>query len=347
MQYRKLGNSGFIIPAISFGTVTFGGGNDIVKAWGDSSLKEARELIDICLDYGANSFDTADGYSAGKSEEMLGELSQGRRHKLFLATKTGMPMGQGVNDSGTSYAKIISSCEASLKRLRTDYIDLYYLHCFDALTPIEESLRAIDVLIRSGKIRYFGVSNYSGWHLMKMLALCERHFLPKPAVHQLYYSLAAREAENELLPLALDQNVGTMVWSPLSGSFLTGKISRSKNPPSTSRLSTKAAWQVDKNKLFEIIDELENIAKECNHSVAQVALAWLLARPSISSLIVGARNKDQLIENLRASELVLSKEQINRLTKISSTRPAYPYWHQQETTGHRDPRVFDYGTCVL
>ncbi|WP_295702124.1 aldo/keto reductase [uncultured Helicobacter sp.] len=341
MRYRRLGNSGIKIPEMTLGTATFGGVGEIFKDWGNTQLQEAKELVSISLEYGANAFDTADCYSSGKAEEILGEAIKSRRKEIFLATKTGMPMGTGINDSGTSFARILNACEASLKRLQTDYIDLYYFHSFDALTPMEEMLRAIEILITQGKIRYFGVSNYSAWHLMKMLSICEKYNLPKPVVHQAYYSLAARELEWELLPLGIDQNIGTMVWSPLSGSALSGKISRNKQPPKDSRLSTESTWSVQQEKLFDIIDVLEDIAGETHHSVAQIALAWLLTRPSVAGLVIGARNKEQLIANLQASEITLSKEHIKQLNDVSAVHPVYPYWHQQATVPHRDPLCVD------
>ncbi|TLD79873.1 aldo/keto reductase [Helicobacter sp. MIT 11-5569] len=344
MIYRRLGNSGLKIPVMTLGTATFGGVGDIFKAWGNTQLQEAKELISVCLENGANAFDTADCYSNGKAEEILGALIKDRRKEIFLSTKTGMSLGDGENDSGTSFARIMQSCEESLKRLQTDYIDLYYFHCFDALTPIEEMLRAIEILIKQGKIRYFGVSNYSAWHLMKMLSICEKYNLPKPVAHQAYYSLAARELEWELLPLGIDQKVGTLVWSPLSGSLLSGKISRTKTPPNDSRLSTNAAWSVDKEKLFDIIDVCEEISKQTGYSVAQISLAWLLTRPSVSGLIIGAKTKEQLVENFKATQITLSCEHLEKLDKVSRVRPVYPYWHQQWTVSHRDPHCLDITT---
>ncbi|WP_297814116.1 aldo/keto reductase [uncultured Helicobacter sp.] len=344
MIYRRLGNSGIKIPAMTFGTATFGGVGEFFKAWGNIQLQEAKELIAVCLENGANAFDTADCYSNGKAEEILGELIKERRKEIFLSTKTGMILNDDKNNSGTSFSRIMQSCENSLKRLQTDYIDLYYFHSFDALTPIEEMLRAIEILIQQGKIRYFGVSNYSAWHLMKMLSICKKYNLPKPVVHQAYYSLAARELEWELLPLGIDQKVGTLVWSPLSGSMLSGKISRHKAPPSDSRLSTNYTWGIDREKLFDIIDVCEEIAKETGYSIAQIALAWLLTRPSISGLIIGARTKEQLIENFKATQILLSCEHLEKLEKVSRVRPIYPYWHQQMTVPHRDPHCIDITT---
>jgi len=337
MEYRTLGGSGLKIPALMLGTATFGGGSEFLRKWGATDVAEATRLVDICLDLGCTMFDTADGYSTGLSEEILGQALRGRRDKVIIATKTGMPMGPGPNDIGTSRSKIIASCEASLKRLGTDTIDLYQLHAFDALTPIEEMLQALDALIRAGKIRYFGVSNYSGWHLMKMLALADRHGLPRPVTHQAYYTLVARDFEWELMPLGLDQNVGTLVWSPLSGAKLTGKIGRNRPPEAGSRVATDASWPVPDDQLFKVTDALETISKEVGRSIPQVALAWLLSRPTVSSIVIGARNEQQLRDNLAACELKLTAGQLAALDKASATPPAYPYWHQRRTMMSRNP----------
>ncbi len=246
-------------------------------------------------------------------------------------------MGAGPNDKGTSRGKIIRSCEASLKRLGTDYVDLYQLHAFDALTPIEEMLYALDALTRAGKIRYFGVSNYSGWHLMKMLALADRYGLPRPVTHQVYYSLVARDFEWELMPLGIDQNVGTLVWSPLSGAKLSGKIGRRKQAPADSRAATDASWEVPQDRLFAVTDVLEEISQDSGHSVPRLALAWLLSRPTVSSVIIGARNADQLRDNLAATDVVLTSEHVARLDAASTVTPVYPYWHQRRTFLDRNP----------
>ncbi|WP_439575209.1 aldo/keto reductase [Phreatobacter sp.] len=337
MDYRTLGGSGLKVPVLMLGTATFGGGSEFLRKWGATDVAEATELVDIALDLGSNMFDTADGYSTGLSEEILGQAIRGRRDKVLIATKTGMPMGPGPNDIGTSGAKIIASCEASLKRLGTDYVDLYQLHAFDALTPIEEMLQALDALIRAGKIRYFGVSNYSGWHLMKMLALADRHGLPRPVTHQAYYTLVARDFEWELMPLGLDQKVGTLVWSPLSGAKLSGKIGRNRPAPEGSRLATDASWPVPDERLYAVTDALEAVSAEVGQSMAQVALAWLLTRPTVSSIVIGARNAAQLKDNLAACKLTLSADQIARLDQASAIPPAYPYWHQQRTMMTRNP----------
>jgi aryl-alcohol dehydrogenase-like predicted oxidoreductase len=337
MEYRTLGGSGLKIPALILGTATFGGGTEFFKKWGDTDVKEATQLVDIALEAGCNAFDTADGYSFGRSEEILGQAIKGRRDKVQILTKTGMAMGDGPNDIGTSRDKIIRSCEASLKRLGTDYIDLYQLHAFDAQTPIEEMLHALDTLIRAGKIRYFGVSNYSGWHLMKMLAIADRHALPKPVTHQVYYSLVGRDFEWELMPLGLDQNVGTLVWSPLSGAKLSGKVGRNKPAPESSRAATDASWPVPEDLLYAVTDVLEAVSAETGRSIPQVALAWLLSRPTISGIVIGARNGEQLKDNLQATSLTLTAEQIARLDAASAVRPAYPYWHQRRTFLKRNP----------
>lgn len=337
MEYRKLGGSGLMIPALTLGTATFGGGSDFFRKWGETDVKEATSLVDVAIEMGCNLFDTADAYSAGLSEQILGGAIAGRRDKVLLATKTGMAMGDGPNNMGTSREKIMRCCEASLKRLGTDVIDLYQLHSFDAMTPIDEMLRALDDLTRAGKIRYFGVSNYSGWQLMKMLALADRHGLPRPVTHQVYYTLTDRDFEWELMPLGVDQDVGTLVWSPLAGAKLSGKVGRHKPAPADSRSATDASWEVPEERLYKITDALELVAKEVGRSIPQVALAWLLGRPTVSSIVIGARNVAQLRDNLAATELRLSAEQVARLDAASAVRPAYPYWHQRRTFLARNP----------
>ena len=337
MEFRNLGGSGLKIPALTFGTATFGGGNEFFKKWGATDVKEAASLIDAALDMGCNFFDTADAYSGGLSETILGKAVEGRRDKVLLATKTGMAMGDGPNDMGTSRDKIVRSCEASLKRLGTDCIDLYQLHSFDALTPVDEMLHALADLTRAGKIRYFGVSNYSGWHLMKMLALAEKHSLPRPVTHQVYYTLTDRDFEWELMPLGLDQNVGTLVWSPLAGAKLSGKVGRNKPAPADSRSATDASWDVPQERLFAVTDALEAVSAEVGHSIPRVALAWLLSRPTISSVVIGARNVAQLQDNLAATELQLTAGQVAKLDAASAVRPPYPYWHQRQTFEKRNP----------
>jgi aryl-alcohol dehydrogenase-like predicted oxidoreductase len=337
MEYRTLGGSGLKVPVLTLGTATFGGGNDFFKKWGSTEVTEAASMIDAATDMGCNAFDTADSYSRGLAEEILGKAVEGRRDKLLLATKVGMPMGDGPNDVGTSRARIIDACNASLQRLGTDYIDLYQLHSFDAQTPIEEMLHALDDLTRAGKIRYFGVSNFSGWHLMKMLALADRHSLPRPVTHQVYYTLTDREFEWELMPLGLDQNVGTMVWSPLAGAKLSGKMGRNKTPPAGSRSGTDASWDVPEELLYKVTDVLEAISADTGQSIPRIALAWLLGRPTISTIVIGARNVTQLQDNLAAAEVKLTTGQIARLDAASAVRPAYPYWHQRRTYLARNP----------
>jgi aryl-alcohol dehydrogenase-like predicted oxidoreductase len=337
MEYRNLGGSGLKVPVLTLGTATFGGGSEFFKKWGTTDVAEATSLIDAALEMGCNMFDTADAYSRGMSEEILGKAVDRRRDKVLLATKVGMTMGDGPNDVGTSRERIIRCCEASLRRLGTDYIDLYQLHSFDAQTPIEEMLYALDALTCAGKIRYFGVSNYSGWHLMKMLALADRYSLPKPVTHQVYYTLTDRDFEWELMPLGLDQSVGTLVWSPLAGAKLSGKMGRNKTPPEGSRAGTNASWDVAEERLYKVTDALEAISRETAQSIPRVALAWLLSRPTVSSIVIGARNVTQLKDNLAATDLKLSADQITRLDAASAVRPAYPYWHQRRTFTARNP----------
>lgn len=337
MHYRPLGNSDLAIPALVLGTATFGGGNEFFKKWGQTGIPEATQLVDIALEMGCTLFDTADAYSDGLSEEILGAAIRGRRDKLMLASKTGLRLRPGDDDVGTSHARIIRACEASLRRLGTDCIDLYQLHAFDTLTPIEEMLTAIDTLLRDGKIRAYGVSNYSGWHLMKMIALAEQHALPRPVSHQVYYSLLDREFEWELMPLGLDQHVSTLVWSPLASAQLTGKVGRHKVPPADSRVSQDLRMAGDSEHLYAITDVLEQVAQESGRTVPQVALAWLMARPTVSGVIIGARHAKQLRDNLEAASLVLDAGQIERLDRASAKKPIYPYWHQQAVYGERNP----------
>ncbi|GGB62988.1 aldo/keto reductase [Tistrella bauzanensis] len=337
MQYRTLGGSGLKVPALILGTATFGGGTDFFRKWGETDAREASALVDLARDAGCTMFDTADSYSRGLSEEILGQAVRGRRHDLLIATKTGMAMGPGPNDVGTARSRIIRSCEDSLRRLGTDYIDLYQLHAFDAVTPVDEMLHALDSLTRAGKIRYAGVSNYSGWHLMKMLAASDRLGLPRPVSHQVYYSLVARDFEWELMPLGLDQSVGTLVWSPLAGARLSGKIGRNRPAPADSRAATDATWAVPDDRLYAVTDVLDALAAETGHSVPQIALAWCLGRPGISGIVIGARNADQLRNNLAAADITLTADQIARLDAASDTTPAYPYWHQRRTMSERNP----------
>ncbi|WP_342725673.1 aldo/keto reductase [Bradyrhizobium sp. B097] len=328
MEYRNLGASGLKVPVLSFGTGTFGGQGPLFSAWGRSDASEARRLIDICLEAGVNLFDTADVYSNGASEEILGAALKGRRDKVLISTKTGLPMGDGPLDAGTSRYRLVASVDAALKRLNTDYIDLLQLHAFDAFTPIDEVLSTLDALVRAGKLRYVGASNFSGWHLMKSLAVAERHGWPRYVAHQVYYSLIGRDYESELMPLALDQGVGALVWSPLGWGRLTGKIRRGQPLPANSRLHETAQFgpPVDDEKLYAVVDALDVVATETGRSVPQVAIAWLLARPSVSSVIIGARDETQLRDNLGAVGWSLSADQIARLDRASAVMPAYPYY---------------------
>lgn len=330
MEYRQLGKSGFKVPALSFGTGTFGGEGDFFKKWGATDVKEASRLLDICLDHGVNFFDTANIYSQGASEEILGAALKGRREQSLIATKATFSMGDGPNDKGSSRFAIVKECEDSLKRLKTDHIDLYFMHGFDALTPVEETLRALDDLVTSGKIRYIGCSNFSGWHVMKSLATSEKYGLNRYVVYQGYYSLANRDFEWELMPLALDQGLGLMVWSPLGWGRLTGKIRRNQKPKEgrIAQGGEVGGPEVDENLLFDVVDILDEIAKETGKTIPQVALNWLLQRPTVSNVIIGARNEEQLKQNLGAVGWNLTAEQVARLDAVSGKTPAYPYWHQ-------------------
>ena len=330
MEFRQLGYSGLKVPAISFGTGTFGGAGEFFKAWGSSDVAEATRLVDICLEAGVNLFDTADIYSQGVSEEILGKAVEGRRNQVLISTKATFPMGEGPNDKGSSRYHLIEACEASLRRLGTDHIDIYHLHGFDALTPAEEVLSTLDTLVKSGKVRYIACSNFSGWHLMKALSVSERYGWARYVGHQVYYSLVSREYEWELMPLALDQKVGALVWSPLGWGRLTGKIRRGQPLPAESRLH-KTAEQgppIPEEHLYKVVDALDEIAKETEKSIPQVALNWLLQRPTISTVIIGARNEEQLRQNLAAAGWNLTADQVARLDKASEVKRIYPYWHQ-------------------
>jgi aryl-alcohol dehydrogenase-like predicted oxidoreductase len=331
VEFRQLGGSGLKVPVFSLGTGTFGGRGDFFKAWGSTDVKEATRLVDICLDAGVNMFDTADVYSRGLSEEILGKAIAGRRDKVLISTKATFPMGDGPNDMGSSRHYLIKACEASLKRLGTDYIDIYTLHGFDALTPIEEVLQTLDNLVQRGYVRYIACSNFSGWHLMKSLAVSEKYGLSRYVAHQAYYSLIGREYEWELMPLALDQKVGTIVWSPLGWGRLTGKIRRGQPLHATSRLHGTAddAPPVSDDYLYNVIDALDEVAKETEKTIPQVALNWLLQRPTIANVIIGARDEAQLRDNLAAFGWTLTEAQIAKLDAVSQTTPIYPYWHQR------------------
>ncbi len=328
MDYRNLGASGLKVPVLSFGTGTFGGSGPLFSAWGDSSPEEARRLIDICLEAGVTLFDSADVYSGGAAEEVLGAAIKGRRDRVLISTKTSLPMGDGPNEAGASRHRLIRACEDALRRLGTDHIDLLQLHAFDASTPIEETLSTLDVLVRAGKLRYVGVSNFSGWQLMKSLGQADRHGWPRYVAHQVYYSLIGRDYEWELMPLGLDQGVGALVWSPLGWGRLTGRIRRGQPWPAGSRLHETAQWgpPVDEDRLFAVVEALEAVAVETGKTVPQIAIAWLLSRPTVSSVIIGARNESQLRDNLGAVGWSLSADQIARLDRASAVMPAYPYY---------------------
>jgi aryl-alcohol dehydrogenase-like predicted oxidoreductase len=330
MEYRELGQSGLKIPVLSFGTATFGGTTSTAKAWGSTQVAEAKRLVDICIDAGLNHFDTADVYSAGKSEEILGAAIDGRRDRVIVSTKTGFPNHAGAKEFGASREHLTRSCEASLKRLHTDYIDIYHLHGFDAVTPVEETLETLNSLVRSGKVRQIACSNFSGWHLMKSLSIAEREKWPRYIAHQAYYSLVGRDLEWELMPLCLDQKVSTLVWSPLAGGALTGKIRRGKSAPSTSRISQVNSIPYDQELLFRVVDVIDDVANEIGKTASQVALNWLLQRPTVASLIIGARNEDQLKSNLQSIGWKLCPEHMQRLNAASELTPTYPYWHQRQ-----------------
>jgi aryl-alcohol dehydrogenase-like predicted oxidoreductase len=341
MEYRQLGGSGLKVPALSFGTGTFGGGNEFFRAWGSTDVQEARRLIDICLEAGVNLFDTADVYSNGLSEEILGEAISGRRDQVLISTKATFPMGEGPNDLGSSRYHLMRAFEASLRRLKTDYIDIYTLHGFDAQTPVEEALRTLDDLVQAGKVRYIACSNFSGWQLMKSLAVSEKYGWSRYVAHQAYYSLVGREYEWELMPLALDQKLGTIVWSPLGWGRLTGKIRRNQPLPATSRLHDTAAQgpPVSDEFLYNVVDALDQVAEETGKTVAQVALNWLLQRPTVASVIIGARDELQLRQNLAAAGWSLTPDQVAKLDAASATVPIYPYWHQRQFAARNPPPI--------
>lgn len=335
MENRLLGASGLRVPVLSFGAGTFGGQGPLFSAWGDSDGLEARRLIDICLEAGVALFDTADVYSNGASEQILGEAVKGRRDRVLLSTKTGLPMGDGPNDAGTSRLRLTRAVEGALRRLNTDYIDLLQLHAFDAFTPVEEVLSALDDLVRSGKVRYAGVSNFAGWQLMKSLAAADRHGWPRYVAHQVYYSLIGRDYEHDLMPLGLDQGVGALVWSPLGWGRLTGKIRRDRPLPAQSRLHETADFgpPVDDARLFEVVDVLDQLAEETGRSIPQIAINWLLNRPSVTSVIMGARNEAQLRDNLGAAGWTLTADQIARLDAASATTAPYPHFPYRRQEG--------------
>jgi aryl-alcohol dehydrogenase-like predicted oxidoreductase len=336
MEYRPLGSSGLHISALTLGTMTFAGEGKF-KNVGTTDLDGARRQIDMCLDAGVNLIDTANIYSGGRAEEIVGAAVEDKRDQVLLATKVRFAMGDGPNEGGLSRHHVITECEASLRRLRTDHIDLYQVHEWDGVTPLEETLGALEYLVQSGKVRYVGVSNYAAWQLMKALGIAERDHLPRFVSQQIYYSLQERSAEYELLPLAVDQGLGTLVWSPLAGGLLSGKYRRGEDAPAGSRHVTD--WDeppvYDEDALYDTIDVLVQIADGHGVSAAQVALAWLLGRPTISSIVIGARTDEQLTDNLKAAELQLSDEERHRLEEVSRPPLLYPYWHQRNSASDR------------
>jgi aryl-alcohol dehydrogenase-like predicted oxidoreductase len=335
LEYRFLGNTGLRVSALSFGAVTFGGEGQWYDRVGDTQVPEARELLSVAIDAGVNLVDTADGYSFGRSEEILGEALSGRRDKVLVATKVHARMSPDPNDVGLSRHHIMHACEASLRRLKTDYIDIYQAHTFDGIASVEETLCAFGDLVRQGKVRYIGCSNFSGWHLMKSLAISERAGLERYVSLQAYYSLLCRDLEHELLPLCLDQGVGILIWSPLAGGFLTGKFRRGAEAPGDTRVGSVGFPELDFEHGYDVIEAVDEIALERNVSVAEVALNWLLTRPGVSSLIVGARNREQLETNLRAVEWRLSTDEIERLNRVSERPLPYPYWHAHRYNSER------------
>ena len=335
MDYRRLGRSGLFVSSLTLGTMTFGGSGPFNKV-GSTDVAGATRQVDMCLDAGVNLFDTADIYSSGKSEEILGGAISGRRDRLLLATKARMSVGEGPNDAGLSRHHIIRQCEASLRRLGTDYIDLYQAHEWDGATPLEETLEAFDTLVRSGKARYIGCSNYAGWQLMKALGVSERHGFQRYVSQQIHYTLEARDAEYELVPLSLDQDCGILVWSPLAGGLLSGKYRRDKDATEGRHVE---GWDEppvrDSDKLYDTIEVLVEIAESHSVSAAQIALAWLLGRPGVTSIVVGARTDEQLADNLKAADLTLSEDERKRLDDVSAPPLIYPFWHQLKTASDR------------
>ena len=335
MEYNRLGNSGLLVPQLSFGAGTFGGRGDLFGAWGSVDVDEARAMVDICLDAGVTLFDTADVYSDGASEEVFGAAVKGRRDRVLISTKAALPTGDGPNDAGTSRSRLITSVEAALRRLGTDYIDLFQLHAYDAGTPVEEVLSTLDRLVADGKIRYVGVSNFAGWELMKSLAAAQRNGWPHYVAHQVYYSLVGRDYEWDLMPLGASEGVGALVWSPLGWGRLTGRIRRGVALPEDSRLHRTAEFgpPVDDELLYDVVDVLDAIAEETGRTVPQIALNWLTSRPTVSSVIVGARNAEQLKKNLGAVGWTLTAEQIARLDAASARPVPYPQFPYRRQAG--------------
>ena len=341
MEYRRMGASGLEVPVLSFGTGTFGGQGPLFSHWGTTDEREARRLVDICLEAGVTLFDSADVYSNGASEDVLGQAIKGKRDQVLLSTKTSLPMGDGPGDAGSSRSRMLRACEDALRRLGTDHIDLFQLHAFDAGTPIEEVLSTLDDLVRAGKVRYVGVSNFSGWQLMKSLTVAQRHGYPRYVAHQVYYSLVGRDYEWELLPLGLDQGVGAIVWSPLGWGRLTGKLHRGQPLPERSRLHETADFgpPVDDDRLLRVVDVLDEVAAETGRPVPQIAINWLLQRPTVTSVIIGARNEEQLRQNLGSVGWELTPDQVARLDAASTATPPYPHfpYYRQEGFARLNP----------
>jgi aryl-alcohol dehydrogenase-like predicted oxidoreductase len=336
MEYRQLGRSGLRVSTLTLGTATFGGRGGLA-VWGDTDVTGARRLLDTCVEAGINLVDTADAYSGGLSEEILGEALQGRHPDVLVATKGRFSMGEGANDAGLSRHHLIAACEASLRRLRRDHIDLYQVHAWDGQTPLEETLSALDSLAQSGKVRYIGCSNFSGWQLMKAAGVADRRGYAPFVAQQIYLSLQARDAEHEVIPAAIDLGVGTLVWSPLAGGLLSGKYRRGVEAPAGSRHLTE--WDEppvhDEDKLYDTIETLLDVASGHGVSAAQVALAYLIGKPGVTSVIVGARNEEQLSDNLAAAELSLTADEVERLDVVSAQPLPYPHWHQANTANDR------------
>ncbi|MGB7755371.1 MAG: aldo/keto reductase [Salinisphaera sp.] len=336
MEYRQLGNSGLKVSELTLGTMTFGGQGHMAKV-GDVDVSGARTMIDKALDAGVNFFDTANMYSGGASEEILGQALGDKRNDVLIATKVRFPMGEGVNDRGLSRFHIREQLEASLKRLNTEHIDLYQMHQWDGITPLEETLETFDTLVRHGKIRYYGISNFSAWHAMKVQAICEREGFIKPISQQIHYTAQAREAEYELMPAAVDSGLGTMIWSPLAGGLLSGKYRRDAEKPEGTRFSE--GWQEppisDEKRLFDIIETMVKVGDAHGVSAAQVALSWILTRPGVTTAVIGARKEHQLDDNLAAANLELSDDEIAAIEKVSRPVLLYPYWHQRQTASDR------------
>ncbi|MCX5536650.1 aldo/keto reductase [Streptomyces sp. NBC_00006] len=337
MEYRQLGTSGLKVPALSFGAGTFGGRGPLFSAWGSAGIDEARRMVDLSLEHGVTLFDTADVYSDGASEEVLGAALKGRRDRALISTKAALPTGEGPYDAGVSRSRLIASVDAALRRLDTDHIDLFQLHAYDASTPVEEVLATLEDLVRAGKVRYTGVSNYAGWQLMKGLAEAEKHGRPRFAAHQVYYSLVGRDYEWELMPLAKEEGVGAVVWSPLGWGRLTGRIRRGQPLPADSRLHQTAQFgpPIEDEHLYRVMDALDDVAEETGKAIPQIAINWLLRRPTVSTVLIGARNEEQLTQNLGAIGWELTSEQVAKLDAASEVKAPYPYYPYRTQDGFR------------